>query len=97
MLNFNDDFVDHYQGYAKKLAACSKLINPSFVEQVINTQVALTFGDLAVRGKSNCYLGKITYDPRAKVLTIKPNPLVQGILEGKIDPSIILKEIFENG
>lgn len=79
--------------YIKNIVDRSNL-NRTTTERVINTQLALLFGDLAVTGESDCFLGKLTYDNGE--IFLEPNNFIKEVIKGKIDPVIILKEIFEN-
>ena len=79
--------------YIKKVSERHSVGRPN-TERVINTQIALLFGDLAVTGKSECFLGTLTYEEG--MLNLEPNDFIIELIEGKVDPTIILREIFEN-
>ena len=63
-------------------------------ERIINTQIALLFSDLAVCGKSDTFLGTISY--KDGLITLDPSKFINGLAKGEVDPMVILKEIFEN-
>ncbi|NNK81915.1 MAG: hypothetical protein HKO92_02205 [Flavobacteriaceae bacterium] len=88
-----NEFISSLDEHIQNIVKCSK-VNRVTAEQVINTQIALIFSDLAVKSESEFFLGKITY--KNNKLNFTPNDRVSDLLEGKIDPSVILKEIFEN-
>lgn len=89
------NFSTELDTYIKNVSDRSNL-HRTVTERVINTQIALMFGDLAVKGKSECFLGTIRYNKLTKEITLEPNGVITDLTNGKIDPTIIIKEIFEN-
>jgi hypothetical protein len=88
-----DELISNLNSYIQIIVKCSRL-NRLTAEQVINTQIAILFSDLAVKGTSECFLGEITY--KDGKLHLEPNETIEGLLRGEVDPTTVLKEIFEN-
>ena len=89
----NNKFLISFEEYVDTLYKNSKLDKNS-IENIINTQIALLFSNLAVKNESNCFLGKLYFEDGE--IKIKPNDLIEDLLQGKIDPVLILKEMLDN-
>lgn len=86
-------FLNSFENYINTIYKSSKLDKNS-IENIINTQVAVLFGDLAVKSEGQCFLGKIYFEDDQ--LKIKPNDMIKGLLQNEIDPVLILKEMLDN-
>lgn len=89
------NFLSELDQYIQNLVIKSPL-NRMEIERVINTQLAILFGELAVMGESTSFLGSLKYNPELQNLEYTPNSTVLDLLRGKVDPALILKEIVEN-
>ena len=94
MIDANDLTV-YLPEYIKEVAELSGM-DLYQVERIINTQLAMTVGNLALKGKSEHYLGKLTFNKRTFGIDIEPSTLVTDICKGTLDPRFVLKEIIEN-
>lgn len=86
-------FLDSFEGYIDLLYKNSRLDRNS-IENIVNTQVALLFGDLAVKNESECFLGEVYFNDGH--LKIEPNDMIKSLLKNEIDPVLILKEMLDN-
>lgn len=87
------NFLNSFEDYVDLLYKNSKLDKNS-IENIINTQVAILFGDLAVKNESECFLGRFYFEDGK--LKIQPNDLIESLLKNEIDPVLILKEMLDN-
>ena len=85
--------VSSLSDYIRHLAKNSN-IDVTTIEKVINTQIAVLFGDLAVKGNATCFLGDLFYTEDQ--VSLDPSRFIVGLTRGTIDPTLILKEILEN-
>lgn len=89
----SNSFFKSFEEYVDLVYENSKLDKNS-IENIINTQVALIFGDIAVKNESDCFLGKFYL--KDGELKLEPNDLINNLLKGEIDPILILKEMLDN-
>lgn len=89
----NEEFIHYIKKYINIISTDGD-INKATISKVINTQIALMMGDLAVKGEAKTFLGNISYD--GKNLSLQFSNLIKEIMSGHIDPFEILKEILQN-
>lgn len=90
-----ESFVSSLDQYMEHICKVSKL-NRQMVEQVINTQIAVLIGDFAIKSNSDTFLGSVSLEDCNNVVTLEVNSLIKKLLEGEVDPTLILREIFNN-